>query len=171
MFMKLIVPRFFHLSKLLLPQPLPPPSQGHLKDIVNYWPWEHVKQDTPCLFRAWQHHPAAVFLSDCLSQCLWVLLGKKGRLFHRIQLEGWGKGTVERAVKNIPISACCHIQLLWQDGAEKAFPAVAIAFTGYCSLAAVMYRQLQPTGLQHWEPAAAAANFGPSLRVTSSDSV
>lgn len=170
--MKIIVLKFFHLSKVLLPQKLSPPSQDHLK--LNSWPWEYVKEEEggrPCLSMAWQHHPAAIFLSDCLSQCLWMLLGKKGHLFHRIQLEGWGKRTEEIAVKIIPISACYHIQLLWQDEEEKAFPAVAIAFMGYCSLAAVMYRQLQPTGSQHWEPATAAAHFGPNLRLTSSNSV
>lgn len=132
LFMKMIVLRFFH------PQQLLPPSQDHLKDKVKSRPWEHVNSkegDVPCLFTAWQHHPAAIFLSDCLSQCLWMLLGKKGHLFRRMQLEGWGKGVGEGAVKNIPIPACCRIQLFWQEEAEKAFPAVALAFMGYCSLA------------------------------------
>lgn len=85
---------------------------------------------------------------------------------------GGGKETGGRSCKqHSHPSLLPHPTLLAGREAEETFPAVANAFTGYCSLAAVMYRQLQPIGSQRWEPATAAVKFGPDLRVTSSDSV
>ena len=48
--------------------------------------------------------------------CLWMLLGKKGHLFCRIQEE---RGQEEGAVSSIPIPACCHIQLFWQEEKQR----------------------------------------------------
>lgn len=124
----------------------------------------------PCLLMAWQHHPLVIFLSDWLSQYLWMLLGRKAHLFFRIQV-GKGKGTGRRSCKqHSHPSLLPYPTLLAGKEVEKTFPAVANVFTGYCSLAAGVYRQLHPTGSQHWEPATAAAKFGPDLRVSSLDS-
>lgn len=172
--MKMIVLRFFHLSQVASSSEItssftrPPQRPSELLALRTY---ER---------RGGRHSLPAHGLetSSCCRISQWLLvsmsvdsLGREGTSFPQDTAGGIRKGTGEGAVKNIPIPACCHIQLFWQDEAEKAFPAVTIAFMGYCSLAAVMYRQLQPTGLQHWKPATAAANFGPNLRVTSSDSV
>lgn len=98
-------------------------------------------------------------------------LGKEGTPFLQ-DTGGGGKGTGGRSYRqHSHLSTLPHPTLLAGKEAEETFPAVANAFTGYCSLAAVIYRQLQPTGSQLWEPATAAAGFGPDLRVSSSDSV
>lgn len=86
----------------------------------------------PCV--VWQDHPAVVFFNDCLSQCLQTLLGKKGCLFCGIQVGG-GKGTGGRSCKQHSHSSLLpHPTLLAGREAEEKFPAVANAFTGYCSL-------------------------------------
>lgn len=67
-----------------------------LKGKVCSWPSEHVKgeeRDMPCISMIWQHHPAVIFLTNCLLQCLWLLLGKKEQLCCRVYIvEGKVKG-------------------------------------------------------------------------------
>lgn len=171
-FMKMHVLRFFHPSQVASSLAITSSCSGSSQRQSELLALRTCKGgEMPCPCMAWQHQTAVIFLSDCLSQCLWMLLGKKGHLFYRIQVRG-GKGTTGRSSKqHSHPSLLPHPSLLAGREAEETVPAVSNAFTGYCSLAAVMYRQLQPTGSQHWEPASAAAKFGPDLRVTSSDSV
>lgn len=84
--------------------------------------------------------------------------------------EGSGIGGSSFKQRSHP-SLLSHPTLLAGRESEETFPTVANAFVGYCSLAALMSRQLQLTRSQDWELATAAAKFGPGLGVTSSDSV
>lgn len=106
-FMKKLVLRSLHLSqvtnRLLITSSCwgPPVSQDLLKGKVNSWPSKYVngdEGDVPCMRIVWQHHSAVIFLRTCLSECLWMLLGKKGHLCCRVSLVE-GKGTGGRICK------------------------------------------------------------------------
>lgn len=100
--MKKVVLRSLHLSqvtnRLLITSHV---SQDLLKGKVNSWPSKYVngdEGDVPCMRIVWQHHSAVIFLRTCLSECLWMLLGKKGHLCCRVSLVE-GKGTGGRICK------------------------------------------------------------------------
>lgn len=144
-FTKIIVLRFFHQSKLLLPQQLPPPSQYHLQRKVNSWLWEHVKQegDTPCLFMAWQPHLLPCFsVTACLNayDCSW----ERRDIFPQDTAGGVRQGNRRRSCKKHS-----HLSLLPHPTPLAGWSRENISWCGYC-----LYGLLQ-SGCSHVQTTAA----------------